>query len=627
MAFKLRYNLAIIMMLLVSCAPAAAASSSSPGEVELPTLIKLFDGVELSNIINSKQIDLPKTLGDGRTLVWESSNNRFINGNGFVVQPAFGSGDKKVTLKATVANSNPLIQSQGEFIIKEQAPLVLNNKRSLPFTSVAKEYDLTPKNLDLYFNNNLDFPYVDIASFVNLIDGAINSKDFTFTPQGENLEVKFRYFDDDDQKEYIYTNLYDFKKNTLTIDSFDFFGAVSAKTKTDFGKGLEVAEYFESTSKTVIIPLGDYGFDLVVSDGLYLAPFQLVNQLYSGQMFNAYYNGDKIVGFDYWSSSSDTDAMQTSSFSTQAKSQDLKLFNYNYLALIMDYFYGLKGIMNVNTYHDLLARHQLNLVTSTDSNSLLELRRFIFSLADLHTSFSFPGYYEPRYTYSIALTNFVGRARDFYNFYVDQKVTNYCNTSLSQPYRLIDNGKTAVISFDSFEEDRGESGTINTLTPLILRAKNEDNVDNIVLDIACNLGGNVGALIRLLGFLTNDLIPLHYINPTDGKTGTYKYSNEIQAVDVNWYVLTSTLTFSAANMMASIVKENGLAKVVGLKSSGGASSIAPTILPNGAMIYISSLSMSANSRYQSIELGVEPDYKMTDFTSESELILAINATK
>jgi hypothetical protein len=33
--------------------------------------------------------------------------------------------------------------------------------------------------------------------------------------------------------------------------------------------------------------------------------------------------------------------------------------------------------------------------------------------------------------------------------------------------------------------------------------------------------------------------------------------------------------------------------------------------------------MSANKSYQSIEFGIEPDLKMNDFTSETELIAAI----
>jgi hypothetical protein len=341
-------------------------------------------------------------------------------------------------------------------------------------------------------------------------------------------------------------------------------------------------------------------------------------------MFNAYYNGDAVYGFDYWSKDSDIALMRNSSKNTAAMSEGLKFKTYKHLGLVMDYFYGLKGLNNVTTYFDHLSNFEIGLVQGNDASHYSEIKRFVYSHGDLHTSFDSVGHYEPSLFLQLSINDFTGRAASLYNYYFDPKVQNYCDVVELTPYKLIDGGKTALITFNNFEQDNPQkTGTVETIGPLISKAKDVDNVDNIVLNLACNTGGNVGALIRMLGYLTDDLIPLNYINPTDGKTGTYSYSNEIKKVDVKWYILSSSVSFSAANMMISVAKENNFAKIIGARSSGGASSIAPTILPSGAIIYISSLSMSANKSYQSIEFGIEPDLKMNDFTSETELIAAI----
>jgi hypothetical protein len=621
-SFK-KLTLIMSLTLLVSaCAettPASSQTSSSVAMVASP-----LDAITVPNEVSVDRLNLRTLTSAGESLIWETSNSKVISNKGLVIRPAAGSGDKQVQLSVSVFGSSPIISKSFNVLVKEQPVLNLDVVKSFDFKPIAVEYLPSPAKLDLHFQGDLDFPYVDIKSFVDTLKGAVEADDFSYAQDGDKLTVTFTYVDEEDDKTYIYNNYYDFTKNTLRIDSFDFFGSVSSDTVTEFGKGLEVVDYKETDPKEVTIPLGDYGFDIVQKDGLNLIPFHLANQLYSGQMFNAYYNGDFVYGFDYWSKPADLSTMRNSSKSTASMSEGLKIKTYQHLGLIMDYFYGLKGLYNVDTYFDQLSNFDTGLIQGTDFNHYSEIKRFVYSLGDLHTSFDVTGHYEPSLLLQTSLSDFTGRAGSFYNFYVDTKVQDYCTVMERTPYKLIDGGRTALITFNEFEQDNEtKTGTVETIGPLILKAKNEDNVENIVLNLGCNTGGNVGALIRMLGYLTDDLIPLHYINPTDGKTGSYFYSNEIKKVDVNWYILSSTVSFSAANMMISVAKENGFAKIIGLPSSGGASSIAPTILPSGAIIYISSLSMSANKKYESIEFGIQPDYKMNDFTSETELINAI----
>ena len=66
----------------------------------------------------------------------------------------------------------------------------------------------------------------------------------------------------------------------------------------------------------------------------------------------------------------------------------------------------------------------------------------------------------------------------------------------------------------------------------------------------------------------------------------YDYYSENIAVDVNWYILTSPVTFSAANLMTSMAKDGGFATIIGQDSSGGASSIEVILLPDGQALII-----------------------------------------
>ena len=619
-----KVSLLISLSILVSaCAQTQTSSSASLIITSPPSIL---DELIIPAEINVNRISLLTQTSDGQRLIWETSNSKTISNKGLVIRPAFGSGQKQVELTASVFNSNPKISKSFNVLVKEAPALDLTVTKNFNFIPISVEYLPQPTSLELHFEGDLDFPYVDIKKFVDTLKGAVESDDFSYIKAGDKFTVTFKYVDEDDGKTFIYNNTYDFTKNTLSIDSFDFFGSVSSETVTEFGKGLDVVEYKETPSKTIVIPLGEYGFDIVQKGELNLIPFHLANQLYSGQMFNAYYNGDAVYGFDYWTKDQDLNLMRASSKGTATLSEGLKFKTYKHLGLVMDYFYGLKDLNNVSSYFNQLTNFDAGLLQGSDANHYSEVRRFVFSLGDLHSSFDLVGHYEPSLTIPLAISDFKGRAATFINAYYSPRVQDYCEVAGRNAYRLIDNGKTALITFNGFSADNDEkTGTVETIGPLIIKAKEVDNVDNIVLNLACNTGGNVGALIRMLGYLTDELIPLHYINPTDGKTGSYSYSNEIKKVDVNWYILSSTVSFSAANMMISVAKENKFAKIIGTPSSGGASSVAPTILPSGAIITISSLSMSANKNYQSIELGITPDYLMNDFTSETELIAGIKS--
>ncbi|SYV90216.1 transmembrane protein and tail specific protease [Metamycoplasma alkalescens] len=89
-------------------------------------------------------------------------------------------------------------------------------------------------------------------------------------------------------------------------------------------------------------------------------------------------------------------------------------------------------------------------------------------------------------------------------------------------------------------------------------------------------------------------------------------------------------SFSAANQLTSIVKEMGIAKIIGQKSGGGMSAIMPIVLNDGTTITISSPNNAVHGENnQEIESGIEPDIKLDykDFYNDAAIDQALNASR
>lgn len=145
------------------------------------------------------------------------------------------------------------------------------------------------------------------------------------------------------------------------------------------------------------------------------------------------------------------------------------------------------------------------------------------------------------------------------------------------------------------------------------------DLKTVLLDLTFNTGGNVGALYRVLGFVTDQPFKVSSIDAdTNSYSISYVYIDGVPNYGhLNWGILQSPATFSAANQMSTIFKENELGVIIGTKSGGGASSITPILLPNGSAFTMSSNSINAYTtetgnpespyEFHSNEFGIEPD--------------------
>lgn len=118
-------------------------------------------------------------------------------------------------------------------------------------------------------------------------------------------------------------------------------------------------------------------------------------------------------------------------------------------------------------------------------------------------------------------------------------------------------------------------------------------------------------MIRVLGYLTDNDIALHYKDLINSQNQKLSYSVDISnSINTNYkyYILTSGNSFSAANYFTSIAKDMGIATIIGQTTGGGMCSVIPLVLSDGSAITISSYNTTRNSKFGSIEYGVSLIY-------------------
>jgi C-terminal processing protease CtpA/Prc len=109
--------------------------------------------------------------------------------------------------------------------------------------------------------------------------------------------------------------------------------------------------------------------------------------------------------------------------------------------------------------------------------------------------------------------------------------------------------------------------------------------------------------------MTNDNITFY--TDTLGAFSQAEYDVEgSHALNAEFFILTSAATYSAANLYTALAKERGLAKTIGTRSGGGACSVKAIVLPNGAIMQMSSNMNLTYSTGITVEEGVPSDYKI-----------------
>lgn len=218
--------------------------------------------------------------------------------------------------------------------------------------------------------------------------------------------------------------------------------------------------------------------------------------------------------------------------------------------------------------------------------------------------------------------------------------SDYDPTTNPNVYHFDPETKTAYICFDSFtldfrgwdtyynngmkEEDIPENDTFSFVRDCFYQAL-EDNAENVVLDLTTNGGGNVGIVYGITSLLNKGVAKLTTYNVIDKNAhtdectidinldGVYdeKDAEECEKFTFNVGVLTSSYSFSSANLLPTLLKENGC-KIIGEKSGGGSCSVFSSETADGICFVRSSNNCMVNSQGKNVDSGVELDFEITD---------------
>ncbi|MFH0993749.1 MAG: S41 family peptidase [bacterium] len=484
--------------------------------------------------------------------------------------------------------------------------------KTVEFINFSTEFiDDTPMTaLDLYFYpEKAGIPYVDISEFIELLRGIIDETiQVEIDPVNLTVNVFVEYFLTEEEKiEYgteedsiVEYCLFNFASTTVSapnIDSFDYF---TGETETDFSAGLNLVSYTEEELPAFHVDLTPYlfTFKILSIDGdtdRFTIPLHLADLFLTGSMFDVVNNGDYLYGIDTYQLGDvddETSPLHAAAALNDDETPAMKTESENYLAFVFDYFYGLKDYKSIDSFIDYVDTYFSRLTAFEKS-----LYKFTDSLADLHTGIISVGHTNPTYDY-YATTDYPDYIYDYsYEYYGCG-----CNT-VTEPFLLEFYEDLAYYRIDGFTSD------FKTDIEADMEAIRAADPEYVIIDLSCNGGGVLAGVFHLLNYLTNADISFYTVTLGARSSATYDVEGDL-AIDAEFFIITSAATYSAANLFTALAVENNLARTIGSQSGGGACSVKAIVLPNGAIMQMSSNMNLAYSTYETVEEGVAPNYSI-----------------
>ena len=518
---------------------------------------------------------------------------------------------------------------------------------------VAPDDCVTKKDLKTYYFTNGNVPYVGVkellSTFSKMLPYRIN---FTDATDDKLFELTYSV------EETKYTMVIDFNKDIISVTSPDFLTYLFTLKEENVDFPLKRESRKVRNDKEVVFDLGKYGIDLIpYEEDILLQADVLGNLLFSYSLISLPYNGDEfhlVLGYPNQES---VISFRPSSKNGNFIPDDLKIANMNGLYFIMDYFYGLNNYRKGEAFSKIVNESEDLYRTLYNSNPeyLAEGYKglFLTLLDDLHTSLVSKSVYSDYKDHGFGdITKNMGpnsqeyiKKDDAYHEAYLNKFPDYSfdeSELTEKPLRY--EGSTAFIKFNSFTHGSGsliynDDDTVKDdawkynsffLVKQCLddiRAYNKANankIENVVIDLSTNAGGTIATMQEVIGLMTNEDVVCPTTNYQSGADiiETYKvdadldddFTDDDAYTEFDFTLLVSPLSFSAGNYMPAIVKDMGIADIIGIQTGGGMCSVGSIALLDGTQVKISSHNilrsskLDANGNFTEIETGVTPDY-------------------
>ena len=442
--------------------------------------------------------------------------------------------------------------------------------------------------------------------------------------------------------------------------SFVFFGANVEGTSLECDYLDWVEDRRSSDDVDATLDLSKYGFDIVAVDGRIYFPLTLISDIFIDSYNAAVYANGNI----YFVHALDDENYFDSSESYNVQTRDARIVDYTYrtLCFMFDTFYGApgnallaksiaaKGFDRTLDEYDEATRLAKSLLLSTDLTDYFAGLIILYPYLDdgghtylLYEPFTALSLY-PDSEFAKKLTAILGsngalsprdaavvRVIEDYNASFDRDAPifdawnkadlDFVDSWDDDGEMLFRKGETALFVFDSFE-----NGVVDAFNRSLEWAK-ENGIKNFVLDISTNSGGSTSVLEYLLTIIlagkthsalseTTTLetvtgVEYTTVNRVDlNRDGSFDEKDDKVGYDFNFAILTSHMSFSCANGLPMLAKENGVA-ILGERSGGGSCIITEPFV--GASHYIT---MSSNLKYvvksgADFDLGAALDFDLT----------------
>ncbi|RJX24282.1 MAG: hypothetical protein C4537_06815 [Acholeplasma sp.] len=348
------------------------------------------------------QLNVPiRGLVHRSTVRWTSQSD-YISNAGIVLGLPKGSAPSEGNIVGEFTLNGIKVSHTFTIPLNPFDETVLSVTRNVLFENLTEEYEVADGSVDLYFEENGYVPYIKLLDFFGLLEGFIDPEvEFTIVEGEGTLEISYQYYDEDFDELYDLILTIDANENTITTNDPGFYWAYVYSTETNYGRHINyVADHPENyyeEGENIVYDLDDYQMDIVVYDGGIVLPYYIVNQLFAGSSYyNVYYNSDKLYGIYSLpeEGSIEYNTIRRSTMNNTDMPADLVVHNFNMLAFNMNNFYGLKDIMEVEDYYDILLPLKNKLLTDEAEDFEFGLRDFLLKTIDEpHTSYGYPSYF------------------------------------------------------------------------------------------------------------------------------------------------------------------------------------------------------------------------------------------
>ncbi len=394
-----------------------------------------------------------------------------------------------------------------------------------------------------------------------------------------------------------------------------------------------------AASRPYLFSFEGYGLDPIERDGKFYYPLDLMSlSVQRADMMRAFvYSSDDKMLFQYAASGqmgaefingSDSHAtiskIVSSSYSKYANDKDVinpPAYMLEYVRglfyFLMDNYYGLDSVTGYKSMSEFIKnnRYSDQLVSPDPTERTAAYKIVVALLQDLHTSYTASellgedssirdsSYVQCMHSDRLVLRDKLSADRD--------AVLKAEGVEKITDVRYSSDGRTAYFSFDQFGEVQYYHETLTPEERLLdtyylfvnnlNEIKNHGGVQRVIIDDTVNGGGTVVTMGKILALLSKDnLSRIYFAYENSGIVTELQFSvdsNDDGVYDerdcfgqyFDFYILTSTFSYSCGNALPFMAKYNGVAQVIGTKSGGGEMTVDSRMFPFGIEIGNSSL--------------------------------------